>query len=66
MCQMVYFSAVANGEIQSGKDEFSTPHFRSSCRRLANLNELSAHYQKCTEKVKEIYQRGEADGACRR
>ena len=39
-----------------GEDEFSTPHFRSNCQRLVNLNELSVQYQECTEKVKESFQ----------
>ena len=34
-----------------GEDEFSTPHFRSNCQRLMNLNELSIHYQECVGKV---------------
>ena len=46
-----------------GEDEFSTPHFRSNCQRLVNLNELSVQYQECTEKVKESFQTYQREGS---
>ena len=30
-----------------GQNKFSTPHFRSECQRLINLNELPVQYQEC-------------------
>jgi len=37
-----------------GQDEFSVPHFRSTCQRLLNLHEVTEQYQNCVEKVKNL------------
>ena len=46
-----------------GEDEFSTPHFRSECQRLINLNELSVQYQECVDKVKGSFQAYQREGS---
>ena len=46
-----------------GEDEFSTPHFRSNCQRLINLNELFVQYQECMEKVKESFHTYQREGS---
>jgi len=45
------------------QDEFSTLHFRSTCQRLVNLNELSEQYPNCVEKVKESFQTYQCEGS---
>ena len=46
-----------------GQDEFSTPHFRSNCQRLVNLNELSVQYQECVDKVRGSFQAYQREGS---
>ena len=46
-----------------GMDEFSTPHFRSECQRLINLNELPVQYQECVDKVRGSFQAYQREGS---
>ena len=45
------------------QDEFSSPHFRSNCQRLVNLNEVSNQYQESVDKVKESFQTYQREGS---
>ena len=44
-------------------DQFTTPHFRSQCERLLNIDELSQQYQESIEKVKESFQSYQREGS---
>ena len=46
-----------------GQDEYATPHFRSNCQRLTNLNALPDQYEECAEKIIESFQTYQREGS---
>lgn len=46
-----------------GADQFAEPHFRSTCQRLVNLNELEEQFQECMEKITESFQTYQKEGS---
>lgn len=46
-----------------GKDDTATPHFRSSCQRLMNLNALDEQYHESVEKIKDSFQAYQRKGS---